>query len=172
MFTLTIQHTSTGKQFVHMTRSGRRYVGATPEIAERKYLLAVTHMLAKKIGEDIAEEICAGLFLGITSFGDLTLPQLRELERTFKGSMQSFQQVESAQRIEPLLTDKQRRTLIKLGVYVLGPKYGKDFFWNKVKEWMPRWKNAGRVDLGKLTNQEADYLIRRFTKIERRLEAA
>lgn len=167
---MQIERTFEGiRQFVSTSRSGRRYTGATPEEAERKHLLAMLHAFDRKMS-GIAHEVCASRF-GTASFGQLTLEQMRELKKLFAESRSTGAQLQevAGASLEPKLTTAQRKRLIKLGLYVLAPYYGKDWFWNKCKEWVVRLKNAQRVNLDEMTNQEAWYVIRRMEKIEKRL---
>lgn len=158
------------KRWVHVSRTGRIYGGATAEEVERKTLLASLHALKRTVGSDLAVEMCAKMFGGICHFGDLTNSQMRELKNTFIESLRYGKQLEEAQRIEPLITDAQRKKIIRLGLYVLGPKYGKQWFWRKCKEWVVRLRDADRVDLNKLTNQEAWTVIKRLERIEAQLK--
>lgn len=169
------------KTFVHVSRTGRSYRGATAADVERKMLLAALHALKQTVdggqtievrgqkSESVAVEMCARLYGGIVSFGDLTIEQMRELKTTFQDSLRFNQQTESAQRLEPLISEKQRKRIVRLGLYVLGPVYGKQWFWEKCKKWIVRLKDAKTVDLNSLTNQEAWYLIQRLERIEKRL---
>jgi hypothetical protein len=170
---IQIEHTATGeKRFVHISRSGRRYGGATPAEAERKTLLAALHALKRTIGGDLAIETCARMFGGICSFGDLTVEQMRELKNTFIESLRIGEKLEKEQRIEPMATDKQIKQMVKLGRYsIITATYGTGFFWRKVKEWCPRLRGThGRIELDDLSNQEAWTVIRRLQKIEARLK--
>lgn len=170
---MQIERTEQGeKRFVHVSRSGRRYGGATPQEAERKTLLAALHAMKRTIGDDLAVEICARMFGGIGHFGDLTNDQMRELKNTFTEALRFGDKMEKAQRLEPMATEKQIKQLVKLGRYsVITERYGTGFFWRKVKEWCPRLRGTkGLVQLDDLSNQEAWTVIRRLEKIEARLK--
>lgn len=163
---LTITHTDQGKLYTLMTRSGRRYSGATMEEAERKELLAELHALRRQIGDDDAYRTCASLFEGVASFGDLEIGHMRQLRQVFRDAVRFGKKLEQSQRLEPGITEKQRKAIIRLGKYVLGPVYGDTWLFKKLKEWIPRFADVQRVDIGELTNSEAWYVIRRLEKIE------
>jgi hypothetical protein len=156
------------KKFVCTSKSGRKYVGDTPEAAERKRLLAIIHAANREFEHGIVRDMCESMF-GTQSFGSLTVSQLLELKAMVDASKRNVRDIDSLTTLEPKLTDSQRKRLIRLGLYVLGPVYGKDWFWAKCKKWIIRLHDAKRVDLDQLTNQEAWYLIRRMEKIEKRL---
>lgn len=165
---MRIEHTQEGvRQFVSTARSGRRYVGSTPEEAERKHLLAFLHAAERENG--IARDLAESQF-GTRSFGHLTIEQMRSLKNQFVASRQAGKELEKNQRLEPGMTQKQRARIIKLGLYVLAPYYGKDWFWRKCKEWVVRFHHVARIDLDDLTNQEAWYVIQRLERIEKRLK--
>lgn len=167
---MTTEQTSTGqKQFVRTARSGRRYVGATPEEAERKHLLATLHAFEREMG--IGREIAESRF-GTKSFGQLTLDQMRELKNLFVESRRAGEHLQEEQRfaLEPKMSEKQRKRIIRLGLYVLAPYYGKDWFWRKCKEWVVRFHHVERINLDHMTNQEAWYVIQRLERIEKRLK--
>jgi hypothetical protein len=169
---VSIEHTATGeRQFVYTSRSGRRYVGATPEETERKLLIASLHAGERELG--MVHEICAQRFLGIASFADLTLQQLRELNKVISDARRFGSAVANENNsLEPKATSAQIKRLVKLGRYsVITEKYGKEYFWKKCLEWVVRFKDAKRVKLDEFTNYEAWYLIRRLEKVEKRLQA-
>lgn len=165
----SIEHASTGeRRFVYTSRSGRRYTGATQQEVERKVLLASLHVAARETG--MVHEICAQRFAGICSLGDLTIEQLRELNKLFVESNRFGKEVEKSQSLEPKATEKQIKRIVKLGRYsIITDHYGVDWFWKKAKEWIVRFRNVQRIRLDDLTNQEAWYLIRRLEKVEQRL---
>ena len=146
-----------------VARSGRQYCGLTAEEAERKYRLALCHAFKRKLGAEVVEELIASNYMGITSLGDLTIEQLRELSGIMLDACQYGNQMEKAQRLEPAISEKQRKRIIRLGKYVLGPRYGNTWFWKKLKEW------TGKTKIDDLTNAEAHYMIKRLESIERRL---
>lgn len=176
--------------FVCTSRSGRKYTGATPEEAERKKLLAILHAADREFGNGASghmidkdgdlktvhdnnshsavRDLCDSMF-GTLSFGRLSVKELRELKAMVDESRRAGRKLDAGQSLEPKLTDKQRKRIIRLGLYVLGPVYGQEWFWAKCKKWIVRLHDAERVDLDQLTNQEAWYLIRRLEKIEARL---
>ena len=166
--------------FVYTSRSGRKYIGATPEEAERKKLLAILHAADRELrphlnplpeGEEPhspVRDLCDSMF-GTFSFGRLNVMELRALKVIVDESRRTGAKLEKEQSLEPKLTDKQRKRIIRLGLYVLGPVYGKEWFWAKCKKWIVRLHDAKRVDLDELTNSEAWYLIRRLERIEKRL---
>ncbi len=156
------------RRFVYTSRSGRKYTGATPEEAERKKLLAILHAADREFGHGMVHDLCESMF-GVHSFGGLAVMQLRELHAMVQESRRTGIKLEKEQSLEPKLTDKQRKRIIRLGLYVLGPVYGKEWFWTKCKKWIVRLHDAKRVELDELTNSEAWYLIRRLEKIEKRL---
>jgi hypothetical protein len=168
---VSIEHTIAGQQFVHVSRSGRRYVGTTPEEAERKLLIASLHAAERELG--IVHEICAQRFLGIHSLADLNLQQLRELNKVISDARRfGTQAANKNNSLEPKATSAQIKRIVKLGRYsIICEKYGKEWFWRKAKEWVVRLKDAQRVNLDELTNQEAWCLIRRLEKVEKRLLA-
>lgn len=170
---VSIEHTATGeRQFVHTSRSGRRYIGTTPEETERKLLIASLHAAERELG--MVHEICAQRFLGISSFADLNLQQLRELNKVISDARRfGTQAAQENNSLEPKATSAQIKRLVKLGRYsIINEKYGNDWFWKKCLEWIVRLKNANakRVKLDELTNQEAWYLIKRLERIEKRLK--
>lgn len=146
--------------YVGMTASGRRYVGLTAEEAERKYLLAFLHVFKKQLGGRQFEEICAATFEGVCSLGDLTLAQLRDFKCMADDARRFQRTVTERGNVEPKLSDKQRKRIVRLGRYVLGERYGKDWFWKK----LPEWTKKHRLD--ELTHAEAHYVIQRLEKIE------
>ena len=154
--------------FVYTSRSGRKYAGATPEEAERKKLLAILHAADREFGHSMVHDLCESMF-GVQSFGRLSVKEMRELHAMVQESKRTGAKLEKEQSLEPKLTDKQRKRIIRLGLYVLGPVYGKEWFWAKCKKWIVRLHDAKRVDLDELTNSEAWYLIRRLERIEKRL---
>lgn len=180
MMNMQVEHTTDGgKRFVHVSRSGRRYRGATTDEVERKTLLAALHALKRTIdngrphNESIAVEMCARLFVGICSFGDLTVEQMRELKQVFVESLRVGERLEKAQRLEPAATEKQLKKIKALGLYsIVGTTYGRSWIWKKLKEWVVRYRDTeGRIDLNDLTQQEAWYVIKRLERIEQRLLA-
>jgi hypothetical protein len=77
---------------------------------------------------------------------------------------------------------EQRRCIIRLGKYVLGPKYGDGWFWRKLPEWTVDFNTQtgtpsgdGRIRkvtrLDDLTMAEAVYIIRVMEQIEFRLKS-
>lgn len=146
--------------YVGMTRSGRRYVGLTAEEAERKYLLALLHCYKRQLGGRQFEEICAAQFQGICSLGDLSILQLREFKGLVDDANRFQRAVTDRNKLEPRLTERQRKRIVRLGRYVLGERYGKDWFWKK----LPEWTKKTRLD--DLTHAEAHYVIQRLEKIE------
>jgi hypothetical protein len=166
---MLFQQTTTGL-YLYCSRSGRKYTGATPEETERKVLVASLHAAEHELG--IVHEICAQRFFGITSFLDLTLQQLRELNKVISDARRFGSAVVNENNsLEPKATSAQIKRLVKLGRYsIICEKYGKEWFWKKCLEWIVRLKNAKRVKLDELTNQEAWYLIRRLEKVEKRLK--
>ena len=169
---LEYENTDNGGQWVYTSRSGRRYTGATQEDAERKWIIASLHAAQRELG--MVRDLCARKYFGITSFSDLNLQQLRELNNEILTARRFGKEMSTtaSQEIEPKATNAQIKRIVKLGRYsIITEKYGKDFFWNKCKEWMPRFKNAARINLDDLTNQEAWYLVKRLEKIEKRLAA-
>ncbi len=147
-------------QFVGMTRSGRRYFGATAEEAERKYLLAYLHAYGRQVGMPVLREIAAANFGGVCSLGDLAITEMRELKTMVEDAVRFGRREADRARLEPRLTDKQRRRIIRLGRYVIGERYGKDWFWRNLKEWTKK----SRIE--DLTVAEAHYVIKRMEKIE------
>jgi hypothetical protein len=156
------------RRFVCTSRSGRKYTGATPEEAERKRLLAALHAADREFGHGMVHDLCDSMS-GVQSFGGLAVTQLQELLVVVQESRRAGKKLDAGQSLEPKLTEKQKKRIIRLGLYVLGPVYGKDWFWKKCTQWIVRLHDAKRVDLDQLTNQEAWYLIRRLEKIEKRL---
>jgi hypothetical protein len=167
---MLIEQTSPGL-FVHRSRSGRQYKGGTPEETERKVLIASLHAADHELG--IVHDLCAQRFCGICSFADLTLQQLRELNKEISDARRFGAQVtQTNNSLEPKATSGQIKRIVKLGRYsIIDEKYGHDWFWKKAKEWVVRLKDAKRVKLDELTNQEAWYLIKRLERIEKRLKA-
>ncbi len=151
------------------SRSGKIYSGPTRKDAERKYLLASLHAADKELG--FLHDVCAQMFSGIYSFGDLSVDQMRQLYRTVSDARISGNKLkqEATRSLEPKATTKQIKRLIKIGKYSsVAETYGAEFFWKRTKEFIPRFKNS-RVDLSELSNAEAFYLIRRFEQIEKKL---
>lgn len=176
MINLHVEQTASGqRRWVHVSRSGRKYSGETPDVVERKWLLATLHKLCSVIdGDDkkqtIGREMCARLYGGIVSFGDLSVEQMRELRQVYTDALIAARKLEAMQRIEPMATEKQLRKIKALGMFsAVGRTYGRQWLWKKLKEWVPRWKNADRVKLEDLTQQEAWYVIQRLERIEKRI---
>lgn len=165
------------RRFVHQSQSGRKYIGTSPEEVERKRLLAMLHAANRELsphlegeGKSMVRELCESMF-GTSSFGSLTVPQMRELKAMIDESRRAEKKLEEKQALEPKLTPSQKKRIIKLGLYVLGPVYGKEWFWKKCKAWIVRLHDANRVNLDELTNQEAWYMIRRLERIEKHLKS-
>ncbi|MBP8975081.1 MAG: hypothetical protein KBG83_00030 [Bacteroidetes bacterium] len=156
-------------QYIIRTKSGRKYRGATPEEAERKFLLSYLHAAAREY--EGLRELCNAEF-GNYSFGSLTLEQMRQLKSYYERANESGEALKESTRIvsEAKATPRQIAAIVKLGRYVIGERYGKNWFWQKCKEWIPRFNDAERINLNELTSYEAWYLIQRLEKIEKRLE--
>jgi len=167
MFSIKLQDGT--HQYVIRTKSGRKYRGATPEEAERKFLLSCLHAAAKEY--EGLRELCYAEY-GSYSFGKLTIEQLRQLKSYHDQANQSGEALKESTRVvnEAKATPRQISAIVKLGRYVLGERYGKDWFWKKCKEWIPRFNDLERINLNDLTSYEAWYLIQRLEKIEKRLE--
>lgn len=149
----------------------RTYKGTTRQEAERKLFLAALHALDKEYA-GILHEICEKQF-GKSSFGALSIDEMKYLRSLFRRSKDLSDRMAVMTQyngIEPMITEKQRKRLIRLGLYVLGARYGKKWFWEKCKEWLPRFRSVDRVELKSLTEYEACYLIKRFEKIEKRVK--
>lgn len=160
---ITIENTEVGKQFVGISFSGRRYVGDTPNEVERKWLLAILHITKSKIGEQTFEDVVAANCNGVHSLRLCTTEQLQHLKRLFDDANRFSRWAKNNQRIEPMMTEKQRKIIVRLGRYVLGEVYGKDWFWQKLFQWTKKnW-------LDDLTNAEAWRVIKRLEKIENRI---
>lgn len=150
-------------KYAVLTMSGRSYTGLTAEEAERKYLLALLHVYKRQIGARSFEELTAANFRGVCSLADLTLSELREFRTMVHDAGNFARRVSDRNNLEPRLSEGQRKRIIRLGRYVLGEKYGKDWFWKKLREWTKK----SRLD--DLTHAEAHYIIKRMEKIEARL---
>ncbi len=149
-----------------VSRSGRRYYGVTLEDAQRKYLLATLHAYTKEY--PILREISADRY-GTSSFGKLSLQQLWELKKVISESSRTSQNITNNLTAEPKLTEQQRKKIIRLGLYVIGKRYGSGWFWRKCREWIPRFRQTEKIDLDSLTNYEAWIIIRKLEKIEQRI---
>lgn len=160
---IQIENTEAGKVYVGMTLSGRKYRGASMDEVNRKYLLAILHMHKKQIGDEVFTDLCASMFSGRTHLSDLTIAEMYKLKSTLVDAVRFGEKIENSQQIEPMITVRQRKSIIRLGRYVLGEHYGKDWFWKKLNEWTKKSK------LDDLTVAEARYVIERLEKIEKRL---
>ena len=80
-------------------------------------------------------------------------------------------------------TIQQRKAIVRLGRYVLGPVYGDKWFWKMLPDWVHEYwgttyDHETDTDLSKrkvtriddLTRDEARYVIQRLEKVEARLK--
>lgn len=158
-----IENTEAGQVYIGLTLSGRKYRGASIDEVNRKYLLAILHMNKKQIGDEVFTDLCSSMFSGRTHLSDLTIEEMYNLKNTLVNAVKCGEKLENSQQLEPTITVRQRKSIIRLGRYVLGEHYGKDWFWKKLNEWTKKSK------LDELTVAEARYVIERLEKIEKRL---